>query len=76
MSDVFHKNYGSQTDEQKSLVTMIKEKAEELLYLLGHKKSLLDPYSLDYNSVAPREYELAKTKLEECVMWAVKGIYK
>lgn len=40
--------------------TNIKEKAQELLDIIPQ--------------IPSRELALAKTKLEECVMWAVKGM--
>lgn len=50
-------------DAEKAEVDLIKEQGEALFRTL----SLLD---------ASREISIAKTKLEEAVMWAVKGITK
>lgn len=49
------------TEEEKGRVGMVKLKSEELLNYLA----ALPP---------SREMSLAKTKVEEAVMWAVKGI--
>ena len=61
MSDVFHKKYNKISVENGELITQIKEKAEELYALLEKAK-------------IGRENSLARTKLEESVMWVVKGI--
>jgi len=65
MSGPFRTTYRDLSPYEKDLVESIKQKAE-LLYGL-------------FNAVAPasgstREIALAKTKLEEAVMWAVKGV--
>lgn len=58
---IFNQEYRQLTDEEKDLVKAIKDEADELWrYLEG--------------VTDPRMQALAKTKLEECVMWAVKGI--
>lgn len=59
--DIFRKQYLDLTKEQTDLISEIKEKSEYLM-------TLIDSIGLH------REAALAKTKLEECVMWAVKGI--
>lgn len=64
MEDVFRKVYTPITDEQKDQVQKIKETAEKLLATF--------PVS-DDRSEKSRCAALAKTKLEEAVMWAVKG---
>jgi hypothetical protein len=68
MEDTFRKNREEVviSDEVKIHITAIKEKAEELL------KSFEEPFE----GADARMMALAKTKLEECVMWAVKGITK
>lgn len=48
------------SDEEKAQMMAVKDKGLEFIQLLG--------------SVHSREYSLAKTKIEEAVMWAVKGI--
>lgn len=61
MSDVFHAEYRELTQEESTAVLAIKEKAAELHGLIeavGHSR---------YTS-------LAKTALEESVMWAVKQL--
>lgn len=61
MADVFRKVYTPLSDEQKALVERVKTKAEEL-------------YTIIDETTGSREQSLAKTKLEESVMWAVKNI--
>lgn len=60
MSNVFRAEYKQLSDEQKAQMADIKEKAAVLLESFGEAKS--------------REMSLAITKLEEAVMWAVKGV--
>lgn len=59
--DTFRIEYTALTDEQKVKILAVKHKAEELLKEFGESGDL-------------RCLALAKTKLEESVMWAVKGI--
>lgn len=61
MSDVFRKQYRELGEEEVSQLHAIRAKANELMDL--------------FEKCGPsRENSLAKTKLEEAVMWAVKGI--
>ena len=61
MNDVMRRQYREPTaDEQKQMQT-VKHQADELHAYLGMIGT-------------SRELSLAKTKLEECVMWAVKHI--
>ncbi len=63
MTDVFHKNYSPLSQAQKDIILAAKTKAEELHTL--------------FNSIpASREVSLSQTKLEEAVMWFVKGAAK
>lgn len=69
MPDIFRKEYRTLTDKERDLLTSIKEKA----------RSLYDDFeaALDkdrYALMCAREIALAKTNLEQAVMWAVKGI--
>lgn len=64
MKDTFRKEYMPISDAQKEQVKLIKEKAEELLVIIGEAED---------RSEKSRCLALAKTKLEETVMWAVKG---
>lgn len=50
------------TDEEKLTMTMLKDAGAEFLILI------------DERVPAGREASLAKTKVEEAVMWAVKGL--
>lgn len=63
MSDVFVRNYSPLNDDQKRDMDYVKHKAEELLNAI-QVASYADP----------RMSALAKTNLEQAVMWAVKGI--
>jgi len=61
MSDVFRSVQRELTDAEKATVSKLKDLAGELHEL--------------FSASAPgREIAVAKTKLEEAVMWAVKGI--
>lgn len=51
------------TEDEKALMVAIKDKGQEFL-------DLLDSLTQD------RETALARTKIEEAVMWAVKGLTK
>lgn len=66
MPDLFRKEYKPLTDEQKAWVEEVKTKAEELFLSIDRPRNA----SFSGN----REIELAKTNLEQAVMWAVKGI--
>lgn len=63
MSDTFRKEYKDITEEQKVAVVEVKEKAEELEELFNKSASR-----------EPRLMAVAKTNLEQSVMWAVKAI--
>ena len=65
MEDTFRKNYGILTQEQKDQVLAVKNKAEELFFLIGKAED---------RSEKSRCLALAKTKLEESIMWAIKGL--
>lgn len=65
MSDVFRKEYKALSEEQKNTILSLKSKAEELLNqfeLIGVNKS-----------IDPRSVSLAKTYLEQSIMWIVKA---
>lgn len=59
--DPFRKEYRALTDLEKAQVENIKRSAETLYELIEGVKD-------------GREKSLAKTKLQEAVMWAVNGI--
>ena len=61
MSDVFRKAYRQLSTEELAILGRIKATAE----------ALYDQFEL---ISAGRETSLAKTKLEESVMWAVKAV--
>jgi energy-converting hydrogenase A subunit M len=52
------------SEAEKAAMVAIKDKGEELLQLCG----------LHVAQKSPREAALARTKVEEAVMWAVKGL--
>jgi hypothetical protein len=61
MADIFRKEYRELTREDKEAMHQVKSKADDLNNFL----LTLTP---------TRETSIAKTKLEEAVMWAVKSI--
>jgi hypothetical protein len=61
ITQVFRPQYRNLDQEEGRLINQIKDKAEELYALLSSAKS-------------SREQSIAKTKLEESVMWSVKSI--
>lgn len=63
--DIFRVEYTPVSDENKAKVKAFKEKAQELFDMLGFDEETLRH--------ASRESAIAATKLEEAVMWAVKG---
>ena len=86
--DRFRKNYTPLTDGQKALGLAIKEKAEDLLALIhSARRKKTGPYGKSsepnpeywrkrlINSDANRCLSTAHDRLEESVMWAVKGVY-
>ncbi len=58
--DIFRKEYPKLNDGDYVEIAQFKDKAQELYNLMQLKND--------------REFSLAKTKLEECVMWFTKGI--
>ncbi len=66
MSDTFRKEYKPLSDEAKAWMNDVKEKAEQLLLAIDK------PRNADFSG--NREIAVAKTNLEQAVMWAVKGI--
>ena len=63
MEDVFRKQSKALTSEELQLIDDLKSKADEL-------------YCLFDKAFATRELAIAKTNLEQAVMWAVKAITK
>lgn len=63
MTDIFRKEYKILSDSAKSRISQIKDDAQKLWQ------------SIDWAvETDPRMIALAKTNLEQAVMWAVKGI--
>ena len=66
-NNVFRPIYKDLSDEEKKLMEDVKNKAMELYSLMGS--------AIKENPSSKARYiSLAKTTLEESVMWAVKGI--
>lgn len=65
MADVFRKEYRSLSDDQKAQIANIKNAAENLHGWM-ESSSFVNP---DQRMMA-----LAKTNLEQAVMWAIKAI--
>ena len=61
MTDTTRQTYRELTDDEKGAVAAIKGHAEDLIGFLKTRP-------------ASREISLAITKIEEAVMWGVKGI--
>ena len=60
---IFRQDYRELTEAEKGAIVQIKDTTEDLWQLFGTAGS-------------SREIAIAKTKLEEAVMWAVKGLTK
>lgn len=67
MEDTFRKNYKTLSEDQITWMNNVKKRAEDLLQAIDQ------PCNSD---IGGREIALAKTNLEQAVMWAVKGITK
>jgi len=64
MQDIFHKDYIQLKNDQLKEIEAIKNAASELAQLIPE----------DYSGTKKKCTENAMQHLEECVMWAVKGI--
>jgi hypothetical protein len=77
--DKFRKDYVVNPPEVIELIRHMKQKAEELNHLydkaITTSKVMVDNSKMD-NFINLREIQLAKTKLEESIMWGVKGATK
>lgn len=67
--DTFRKEYKPLNDEQKALMLEIKEQAEKLETLFGQ---IGGNQTIDVST--GRLVSLAKTNLEQSIMWAVKAV--
>jgi hypothetical protein len=65
MSDVFRKEYKALSSDQVAYMDLFKQKAEELM----HEFECAECVKPDKRMMA-----LAKTNLEQSIMWAVKSI--
>ena len=66
--DIFRKEYKPLSDKQKDYIECFKQKAEALWF--DFEEAALQK---DFNH-DPRAMALAKTNLEQAIMWAVKSI--
>lgn len=65
MTDVFRQEYKPLSDDQKAYVDSFKEQAQHLWNRFE---------SAEFLKPDPRKMALAKTNLEQAIMWAVKSI--
>lgn len=73
--DEVRTQYRELSDREKADIQAVKEKGQELLNLLLNISSSFYPTSDgSTRSADPRCISLARTKVEEAVMWAVKGV--
>jgi hypothetical protein len=68
MMDTFRKEYTPLDDNQKMYMQKIKELAENLLFAMN------EAVPQDERSERSRCMAVARTNLEQAVMWAVKGV--
>ncbi len=74
-SDVFRKAYRQLSPDETITLEALKTKAEELLQIMqGNVPKDAPGAAGDKISVEPRAAALARTNLEQAVMWAVKSI--
>lgn len=66
--DTFRKNYTTLTDEQKAQMDVIKDRAVLLL------DEMNNAVPQEERSERSRCMAIARTNLEQAVMWAVKGV--
>ena len=64
MSDIFHKSNAPLDEDVVRAVYRMKESGERLMD------------EISFYAPEGRERDIAKEKLEECILWAVKGITK
>lgn len=68
MDDTFRKKYTELSDAQKEQVRLIKDEAGALLMLMD------GAVPKNERSERSRCMQLARTNLEQAIMWAVKGV--
>jgi len=68
MADTFRKEYTELSDEQKDQMNAIKDTAQVLLNLFD------DAVPTDERSERSRCMAIARTNLEQTIMWAVKAV--
>ncbi len=68
MTDTFRKEQKPLSDDQKSFMHQVKTAAEELERVMNMA------VPLEERSERSRNMAIARTNLEQAIMWAVKGI--
>lgn len=66
--DIFRRDFGKLSDDQKEQVEEIKELADYFLSMVNRSKAIVG------DSFPERCFENFQRHLEEATMWAVKGI--
>ena len=67
-ADITRKKYRELSDDEKEAVSLIKDQGANFIATIEGIENV--------SGGGAREYALARTKIEEAVMWAVKGITK
>lgn len=68
MTDTFRKEYKPLDEEQKAVMKDIKERASDLHDFIDNYAAQLPAGDIQ------RSFAVAKTKLQEAVMWAIHGV--
>jgi hypothetical protein len=78
--DVFRTEHRELNATEKGFIERIKRDAQTLLNSIDMAAEWSHDCALDEGQQTRdnggREYSIARTRLEECVMWAVKGVTK
>jgi hypothetical protein len=73
--DPFHSVYRELSDEEKALMVDVKDKALALYQTFDKILAVRNPDAVASTPLkSGREVALARTQLEDSVMWAVKGL--
>lgn len=74
MTNTFRSTYRELSESEKSSVADIKDRAEEMLTALRSAEAGGPPRLETTSHPNARMFAIARTKLEECVMWATKAV--
>lgn len=76
MTDIFRKEYKQIDKKTEEMLFLIKSEAERLLSLFERceEDSNESQYDVSKSKICNRYMVLAKTNLEQSIMWAVKSI--